>query len=167
MKEVTLYFKTENANEETINNINEAIRQLSQDKHDKLVYRVVKKDSITVYYQARLYWLPIPHFTDYYVSPDGVIVSFKNNKILPIEQHLNSSGYYRVTMKADDGKFYHRSVHRLVAQVFIPNYEDKPEVNHKDKDKLNNTVENLEWVTREENIKHRDGIENYIDKISA
>lgn len=62
------------------------------------------------------------------------------------------SGYYRLDM----GRYPTRSilVHRLVAQTFIPNPDDKPCVNHIDGDKSNNSVDNLEWVTYKENAEH-------------
>ena len=54
-------------------------------------------------------------------------------------------------------KIYH--VHRLVAETFIPNVENLPEVNHKDEDKSNNNVNNLEWCSHEYNIHYGTGME--------
>lgn len=55
--------------------------------------------------------------------------------------------YYKVIL-CKDGKTYNKWVHRLVAQAFIPNPDNLPEVNHKDENGLNNRVDNLEWCTR-------------------
>jgi len=60
------------------------------------------------------------------------------------------NGYMRVKIR---GKTY--SVHRLIAEAFLPNPEAKPQVNHIDADRGNNRIENLEWVTASENIIHR------------
>lgn len=69
----------------------------------------------------------------------------------------NKVGYLHVNLYKE-GRVKICKVHRLVAQAFIPNPEDKPEVNHKDEDKTNNKVENLEWMTCKENINY--GIHN-------
>jgi hypothetical protein len=66
---------------------------------------------------------------------------------------LSKSGYLLVSFCVDNIKSNH-NVHRLVARAFIPNESNKPQVNHKDGDKLNNSVENLEWATASENTKH-------------
>jgi hypothetical protein len=57
---------------------------------------------------------------------------------------LTTNGYVKVNL-SKDGVAYHVTVHRLVAQAFIPNPNNLPQVNHKDEDKTNNHVENLEW----------------------
>lgn len=77
-------------------------------------------------------------------------LQFRAGKVLT--QHPNDKGYLRVSLL--DKK---RRVNRLVAQAFIPNPDNKPEVNHKDRNKQNNLLSNLEWNTRKENIEHRDG----------
>ena len=61
---------------------------------------------------------------------------------------------YRYAMIEIDGKPCNRRVHRLVAQYFLPNPDNMKEVNHKDGNKDNNHVSNLEWCTRSHNVKH-------------
>lgn len=65
----------------------------------------------------------------------------------------NNRGYLRLGLSGN-GKVRYDSVHRLVAEAFIPNPKNLPEVNHIDGNKLNNRVENLEWVTKGENQVH-------------
>ena len=88
---------------------------------------------------------------EYKVSDDGKVMTTKTGRIL--KPNINYRGYEKVCLfKADRKKRVY--VHRLVAMTFIPNPEDKPQVNHIDGDKRNNKVSNLEWVTNEENMKH-------------
>ena len=65
----------------------------------------------------------------------------------------NGKGYMIIIL-SKEGKNYKRYVHRLVAMAFIPNPENKPTVNHKDGNKCNNHVDNLEWATYKEQAKH-------------
>lgn len=67
---------------------------------------------------------------------------------------LNRSGYCIVNFCIKGNRHKGFSIHTLVAKQFIPNPENKPQVNHKDGNKQNNCVDNLEWVTPSENIRH-------------
>ena len=88
----------------------------------------------------------------YEITRDGRVISHKNLKPKELKPYLDRDGYKRVTLHID-GKAKHFSVHRLVAMTYLKNEGNKPEVNHIDGDKLNNSLENLEWVTRSENTK--------------
>ena len=90
--------------------------------------------------------------TKYMISTMGRVKNSKTNKIL---QPALYDGYLKVGLY-HKGKMYSRKIHRLVAKAFIENtYPNiKNEVNHIDGNKTNNNVDNLEWVSRKENIRH-------------
>jgi hypothetical protein len=96
---------------------------------------------------------PIEGFEDYYVDELGNIWSTKFNKNLKIKTRKDSDGYLMITLHKD-GKRYTKKVHRLIAIAFIPNPEKKKTVNHKNCIKTDNRVENLEWCTYLENMRH-------------
>ncbi len=96
---------------------------------------------------------PINGFPDYLVTTQGKIYSKKRNAYLSPNKG-NSDGYHLVLLSDTTGVRRGLRVHRLVAQAFIPNPERKPCVNHIDGDRKNNAVDNLEWVTKQENSTH-------------
>ena len=101
---------------------------------------------------------------DYIVSSDGRVYSTSNSGPSyyhkEISQRLNADGYLQVTVGATKNRTQYR-VHRMVAEAFIPNPHNLPEVNHKDYDRTNNNVDNLEWSTHAENIAHSAGTGHY------
>ena len=95
-------------------------------------------------------WKDIEGFEGrYQVSTWGNVRSMKK-KIKPYE---NDKGYLKVGL-CKDGKSHKKRVNRLVAQAFIPNPYNLPQVNHKDGNKKNNSVTNLEWTTDKANREH-------------
>jgi hypothetical protein len=90
-------------------------------------------------------WKKYPLNESYAVSDQGRVWGPRGK----IKTRIDRDGYVLAALKWTPNR-----VHRLVAQTFIPNPENLPEVNHKDGNKQNNHVSNLEWVTRKENIHH-------------
>lgn len=114
-----------------------------------------------------LNWKDIPGFEGLYqVNPLGEIKSLEKRWITGrgngrahiqpekiIKPFISNFGYYRVSL-SKAGKYKKLHVHTVVAMSYIPNPFNKSQVNHKDGNKLNNTVENLEWNTPSENMQH-------------
>ena len=89
----------------------------------------------------------IPGFPNYKVINDGRVIGPKGVMV-------GSGKRYRYVGMKQNGKRVFKKVHRLVAEAFIPNPFNLPEVNHKDLDKYNNREDNLEWMTRQQNMEH-------------
>ena len=105
-------------------------------------------------------WKPLQKFeNDYYISDYGDIFSIYKNKI--INPYITKHSYYRIGLK--DNKKY--LIHRLVAETFIPNPENKPQVNHINGNKQDNRVENLEWIKKAEHVAMHNGQNVTIDGI--
>ena len=92
----------------------------------------------------------VNEYPNYDIYDTGRICNKKGHEMI---QTINSNGYSMVCL-SNKGKSRLCSVHRLVAKAFIPNPENKPEVNHKDGNKQNNRVDNLEWATDREQMIH-------------
>lgn len=118
-------------------------------------------------------WKNIDGFNDYMVSNLGRVKSFKQNKETILKGTIRIDGYVGVSLLNNNDKQMNKQMHQLVAEAFITKPEFNPDgsningilcVNHKDGNKLNNTVENLEWCDVTYNNRHaaklKDKIEN-------
>ena len=105
-------------------------------------------------------WKDIKNYEGLYqISNFGNVKSLKKKaghstrceKIL--KTHLDKDGYVYVTL-CKNNKTHLATIHRLIAEAFIPNPDNLPQINHKDEDKTNNNIDNLEWCTCKYNINY-------------
>lgn len=94
-------------------------------------------------------WRDIKGYPDYMVSDEGQVYSMKSKRLLTISDH--GDGYKTVVLQKD-GKSKHPFVHRLVYETFVGSIPKGYEVNHKDEDKSNNRLDNLELLTHWQNV---------------
>lgn len=136
--------------EEFVNNIHEDYEILQKrynmtrdqlKRAKKVVYDIYEKN-VPIGYKE------IPEYEKWCASIDGIIINKRHRFV--ITPHPNYKGYNHVCLKNKSTK----SVHRLVAKTFIPNPDNLPQVNHKDGNKNNNSVSNLEWCDNSTNVKH-------------
>jgi hypothetical protein len=112
-------------------------------------------------------WKQIPFSKNYEVSTSGNIRNYKtkHQPVFNIDKLKSTKTRIRITnLLNDDGEKKGYYLHRLIAQTFIPNPNNLSEVNHIDGDPYNNCVNNLEWITREDNMKHFHTNNKYVSK---
>lgn len=98
----------------------------------------------------------IKGFPDYYITDNGDVYSrrTKSGRIKKLKPAKNGPGYLCVNIVDGNKKAHAKKIHRAVAEIFVPNPENKKQVNHINGNKLDNRVVNLEWCTHGENIHH-------------
>lgn len=98
-------------------------------------------------------WKNIKGFNGYQVSNKGRVRSFKRNSLYYLTLHKDKNGYCIAALFKEKKTFY-KKVHRLVAEAFLDNYSEDLQVNHKDENKENNDVSNLEMCTNKYNCNY-------------
>ena len=93
-----------------------------------------------------------PRYKDYFITPEGGVYSARRGGLKKLSPNVNNG--YRTVCLCHNKDRKMRMVHRLVAETFLPNPHNLPEVNHLDENKNNNHVSNLEWCTKGDNMRH-------------
>ena len=94
-------------------------------------------------------------FRGVFVCRDGRVISYRNGEPREMKPYADRKGYqYLHLLNIDTKERRHFAIHRLVAMAFLPSDDNRHEVNHKDRNKSNNSLDNLEWCTRKENVIH-------------
>lgn len=106
-------------------------------------------------------WMNINGYEDYQISNYGRVKSLKNGKERMLSPRLRRDGYLDVNLW-ENGKQKFYQVHRLVAEYFVPGYQEGYVVNHIDEDKTNNVASNLEWISQRQNTIHGTAIERRV-----
>ena len=96
-------------------------------------------------------WVPAKDLPTYEVSNEGDVRNVKTGRI--IKQHINGRGYPSLALRKDKQQIT-KVTHRLIADSFFDGDHEGLDVNHRDGNKTNNYISNLEWCTRKENIQH-------------
>lgn len=110
-------------------------------------------------------WMPVLGFEGLYeISNLGKVRNHKGETLKQGIKRTNCTCYKLVNLWKD-GRYYKKYVHRLIAEAFIPNPDNLPMVNHKDEDGTNNSIDNLEWCTREYNVNYGTAKERRAKKI--
>jgi hypothetical protein len=92
-----------------------------------------------------------------FICDNGNLISRRQNREIIMKIYCDRKGYCYIKLwNSYDRTFKHYAIHRLVGMAFIPNPNNKPEINHKDRVKSHNWSDNLEWSTRVENVQHAD-----------
>lgn len=97
-------------------------------------------------------WVAIQEFPDYEINRQGQVrPTIGKRKYKIMKPHLGKYGYYTYHLQSSDGAKT-RYIHRLLAQTFIPNPDNKSDIDHINRIKTDNRIENLRWATRKENV---------------
>ena len=110
-------------------------------------------------------WKPVLGFEGLYRVSNLGKVRNKNGEILKQGIKRTNGTCYKIVNLWKDGRYYKKYIHRLIAEAFIPNPNNLPMINHKDEDGTNNSIDNLEWCTREYNVNYGTAKERRAKKI--
>lgn len=108
----------------------------------------------------------ILHYKDYTIDEYGNVYSYKNNNKKQLKPWLDGKGNYLMIGLSENNIVKKYLIHRLVATAFIPNPEEKSDVDHINHNMRNNHISNLRWVSHQENLHHsyeiKDQVRNYV-----
>jgi len=103
--------------------------------------------------------MEINNYPNYLIYPDGKIEKIKGLKKGVMKTNINTHGYLRLGLRNDEGQ-KNLKIHRLLAQHYIPNPNNFPQVDHKDRNPLNNSLDNLRWCDSSTNCMNRNIFKN-------